>query len=74
MFIGFGAIKVDGCNAFLMGLHSIYFVVLSPTGFSVTVEPYDDHYARSSLLPALLNFWHNHVVPAFREREALDGA
>jgi hypothetical protein len=77
-----------------MGLGYIYFVVLSPTGIQVIVEPYDPVYvthldgrscpsSRSfdrtgarfrppgtqSLLPALVDFWHNHVLPAFEERD-----
>ena len=62
----------------------MYFVVLAPSGFSVTVEPYDEEratfccvrkctcpdYVQSSLLPALLDFWTDHLVPAFEEREA----
>lgn len=38
-------------NAYLMGLGYIYFVVLSPSGIQVTVEPYDPVYvARPPLL------------------------
>ena len=54
-----------------MGLGYIYFIVLSPTGIQVSVEPYDPVYVTQSLLPALVDFWHNHVLPAFEERDRM---
>jgi hypothetical protein len=60
--------QVQG-NAFLMGCGWIYFVVLSPSGFQVTVEPYDPVYVAQSLLPCLVDFWKNQVLPAFEERD-----
>ena len=54
-----------------MGLGYIYFVVLSPTGFQVTVEAYDPIYVTQSLLPSLLHFWNHIVLPAFEERDSL---
>jgi hypothetical protein len=47
----------------------IYFVVLAPSGFQVTREPYDSHYVTSSLLPSLEDFWTGIVLPAFEERD-----
>lgn len=58
-------------NAWLMGLSFVYFVVLSPSGFQVTVEPYDPVYVTQSLLPSLLEFWEHHVIPALEERDRL---
>lgn len=60
-------------NAWLIGLRGTYFVVLSPTGFGVTVVPQDAGYIAQQLLPALVDFWHNTVVPAFRQRDTLGG-
>ena len=58
-------------NAPLMGLGFVYFIVLSPSGFHVIVEPYDPVYVTQSLLPNLLDFWHQQVLPAFEERDQL---
>ena len=58
-------------NAWLMGLSVVYFVVLSPSGFQVSVEPYDPVYMTQSLLPALLDFWNQQVLPAFEERDQI---
>ena len=58
-------------NAHLMGLGFVYFIVLSPSGFHVIVEPYDPVYVTQSLLPSLLDFWHQQVLPAFEERDQL---
>ena len=58
-------------NCFLMGQGYVYFIVLSPSGFQVSVEPYDAVYVSQSLLPALVDFWHNQVVPAFEERDRM---
>lgn len=65
-----------------MGLGYIYFVVLSPSGFQVIVEPYaqaialrlpvpDPVYVTQSLLPSLVHFWYQVVLPAFEERDVL---
>ena len=54
-----------------MGLSFVYFVVLSPSGFQVTVEPYDPVYVTQSLLPSLLEFWEQNVIPALEERDRL---
>lgn len=32
-------------------------------------EPYDPVYVAQSLLPCLVDFWKNHVLPAFEERD-----
>ena len=58
-------------NSFLMGLGFVYFVVLSPSGYQVTVEPYDPVYVTQSLLPTLIEFWNKQVLPAFEERDQL---
>lgn len=58
-------------NAWLMGLSFVYFVVLAPSGYQVTVEPYDPVYVTQSLLPALIDFWTHQVVPAFEERDQM---
>jgi hypothetical protein len=56
-------------NAYLMGLGYVYFIVLAPNGFQVTVEPYDPVYVTQSLLPSLVDFWHQQVLPALEERD-----
>lgn len=43
-------------NMFMMGLGLCYFVVLSPTGYQVQVEPLDVAYCRNSLFPTLERF------------------
>ena len=58
-------------NCFLMGLGYVYFVVMANSGLQVNVEPYDPVYVSQSLLPSLLDFWHNHVIPAFEERDKM---
>jgi hypothetical protein len=37
-----------------MGLSFVYFVVLAPSAYQMTVEPYDPVYVTQSLLPARL--------------------
>jgi hypothetical protein len=46
--------------------------VLAPSGFQVTVEPYDPVYVTQSLLPTLIDFWTQQVLPAFEERDQMD--
>lgn len=43
-------------NMAMMGLGLCYFVVLSPTGYHVQIEPYDEAYCHSSLFPCLDRF------------------
>lgn len=59
-------------NMWLMGLGMCYFVVLSPSGYHVTIEPYDAVYTTQSLLQSLISFWHDKVLPAFEERDSMD--
>lgn len=57
-------------NAYLMGLqNTMYFVVLSPSGFEVTLVPYDSEYCERSLIPCLVDFWTHTVLPAFEARD-----
>ena len=81
-------------NMRMMGLGLCYFVVLSPSGYQVQVEPLDLVYTDRSLFPSLDRFcnamldprkyrkeyffcpglhssWHEVVIPAFQERDAL---
>lgn len=53
----------------------VYFVCLSPTGYHVQAVDYDPVYVTQQLLPSLVDFWHNMVVPAFeqRDRMGMDG-
>jgi hypothetical protein len=54
-----------------MGFSLVYFVVLAPTGLQIQTVPYDKQYVNQTLLPNLIDFWHNHVLPAFAERDSL---
>lgn len=62
--------QVQG-NCWLLGLETIYFLVLTPSGFQVSVDTYDPTYTTQSLVPSLVNFWRDVVIPAFRERDRI---
>lgn len=46
-------------------------MVLSPTGYHVQVLDYDPVYATQQLLPSLVDFWHNLVLPSFEQRDRI---
>jgi hypothetical protein len=54
-----------------MDFSLVYFVVLAPTGLQIQTVPYDKQYVNQTLLPNLIDFLHNHVLPAFAERDSL---
>ena len=56
----------------MMCLGRCYFVVLTPTGYHIQIEPYDPSYTEASLIPCLERFWHQSVLPAFQKRDELD--
>lgn len=51
-------------NMFMMGMGQCYFVVLSPTGFQVVLEPLDAIYCSQILFPALERFCLGANAPA----------
>lgn len=53
-----------------MGLGATFFVVLSPTGYEVTVVPFDALYT-TQLVSTLSEFWDRQVIPAFRARDEI---
>ena len=57
-------------NCYLMGLGFVYFVVLSPSGYEVTVEPVDPCYT-AQLVDRLQCYWHDEVITAFEQRDEL---
>lgn len=67
---GFGCDQIQG-NCWLLGLATIYFLVLTPTGFQVSIDTYDPTYTTQSLVPSLVHFWRHVVLPAFRERDEI---
>ena len=54
-----------------MGFSRVYFAVLAPIGLQVQIIPYDALYVTQHLLPSLVDFWSNQVLPAFAERDRL---
>jgi len=58
-------------NMWLMGLAFCYFLVLTPTGFQVIIEHFDPSYTTQGLIPNLVRFWKDVVLPAFHERDQL---
>lgn len=50
-------------NMHIMGLGHTIFLVLSPSGYRVTVVPYDAAYCNDLLMPALEGFWLNVLRP-----------
>lgn len=58
-------------NCHIMGLSQVFFAVLAPTGLQIQKIPYDGLYVTQHLLPSLVDFWCNQVVPAFAERDRL---
>jgi hypothetical protein len=54
----------------LMGASFTFFVVLCPSGVQILLEPFDALYTTESLVPSLVRFWEDAVLPAFAERDA----
>lgn len=46
----------------MMGMGQCYFVVLSPTGYHVQIEPFDPDYCNERLFPALERFCAPHFT------------
>ena len=57
-----GRARTQG-NMYMMGLGQCYFVVLSPSGYHVQIEPLDLSYCEGSLFPSLERFCRVPVRP-----------